>query len=175
MKRKVFGTFLFNILVNFEIFIHQGRPCGLLLRLEFFSCSGKNDFPCFQNITMGLRWQRALLAFCSIKRTVCPLFWISWMISKISWIKIGANPIEGSSRSKSFGVDMRHAPLQAFVVPHQIGLLHLDSSVLPNWETGENFLQVSLVFFSRSFFKKAPISKFSITVKPGKTWRPSGT
>ena len=104
-----------------------------------------------------------------------PCRWISWIISKISWIKIGAKPIEGSSRSKSLGVDIRARPIASICCspPERVAASwFLRSSKRGKRE--KTFLRLAW-FSSRFVLRKAPISKFSKTVSPGKTCRPSGT
>src|SRR5829696_5178653 len=50
-------------------------------------------------------------AFCSTSSTVVPCRLISSTISKMRSTKIGASPIEGSSRSRSFGRAISARPI----------------------------------------------------------------
>ncbi len=93
------------------------------------------------------------------QREQLSLVWISWMISK-DFLMPGPIPL-GSSRSKSFGVDISARPIASFVPPVAASWFFRSLNMGKGRET---FFKVSLDFL-RSFFKKAPISKFSITVK----------
>ena len=101
--------------------------------------------------------------FCSIRRTVVPCFWISWMISKFL-DKDQGKSIDGSSkRRESLGVTWNR-PQPASAVHHLKELPHLGFTFFQTGNVKKTF-QVGLIFFDSSL--KAPFLSFPITVKPG--------
>ncbi len=100
---------------------------------------------------------------------------ISRMMLKICSTSKGERPIEGSSSSSKSGLDIRPRAIASICCSPP-------ESVPPNWlrrslKRGKRWKPFSISFWilALSFWVKAPISRFSITVRVAKIFRPSGT
>ena len=119
--------------------------------------------------------ERAFFAFCSTNRTVVPLALTFSIISKISFTKIGERPIDGSSITIIFGLDMSARPIASICCspPDNVPALW----VLRSFSLGKRlytFSRFAAISFL-SFRVYAPIIKFSYTLRSANTLRPSGT
>ena len=114
-----------------------------------------------------------MFAFCSIRRTVTPCLFISFMISKIPRTMIGARPSDGSSIMMTLGRLMSALPTASICCspPERVPpACHERSLSLGN----RSYTQLRSSVRS-SFLRYAPIRRFSKTVRSGNIFLPSGT
>ena len=114
-----------------------------------------------------LEWRSAALAFCSTSRTGTPARWISSIASKIAWTTIGARPSDGSSSSRTRGLDISARPIASICCspPESVPGRLLEPLLQPREERVDLLVVRREPAESRRAY--APISRFSRTREVG--------
>ena len=128
--------------------------------------------PAHRRISRGAS---ASSAFCSTSTTGTPASTIFSTMRPICCTMSGASPIEGSSRSRSFGRDISARPIASICCsPPESVRAHCRRRSFRRGKYAKTKSR-SVPTPALSLRKKAPVRRFSSTVRPGKTRRPSGT